>query len=94
MSKILNQSQAKAVYAAMCELNNVSLNSGIELSFVGQTPVGSESPMQRVTVAENADGEVVVFTGWAMRQNVQRENYATQAAFAAAYGLGEPVSFF
>jgi hypothetical protein len=84
MSKILNQSQAKAVYDAVCALNNVSACSGIELSFVASR---EGADYFRATYAENAAGEVVVFSGPSMVRNVPRENYPNQAAFAAAYNL-------
>jgi hypothetical protein len=84
MSKILNPSQANAVYAAVCALNDVSWNSGIELSFAGGD---ADSEAARFTYAENAGGEVVVFRGPAMSRSVVRENYPDQAAFAAAYNL-------
>lgn len=83
MSKILNPSQARALYDAACALNNVSSASGIELSLVGSDDDG----LCRLTFAENAAGEVVVFRGPAMSRNVKREVYDSQAAFAAAYGL-------
>lgn len=72
MSKILTQSQAKAVYSAMCVLNNVSGGLHATLEQDGA-----------VHVAEVAHGiEVWIAGGGAV------ENYADQSAFAAAYGLG------
>lgn len=66
---ILNQSQAEAVYSAMCVLNNVDFRA-CDLSFgkaiVKQTSSGTISVIG--TVGDD-------------------EQYASQAAFATAYGL-------
>lgn len=84
MEKLLDQSQAKAIYAAVCQLRNVSACNGIELSFVASR----EGPDYfRATYAENAAGEVVVFSGPSMVRNVPREHYPNAAAFAEAYNL-------
>lgn len=82
MSLILNKSQAEAVYSAMCALNNVSLNNGISVSFVG----ASCDSMVRYTVTENAAGEVEITEG-PMPLCRTVEQYSDQNAFAAAYGL-------
>lgn len=79
---ILNQAQAEAVYSAMCALNNVSANRGVELRFVG----GNDGDYNRYGVKEEADGEVTVYVGPGILGR-EREDYANQAAFASAYGL-------
>ena len=80
--KILNRSQAEAVYNAMCALNNVSANQGIQLSFVGDW----EGDMYRFSVQEDANGRVVVSQG-PIPKPQKIEQYPDQADFAAAYGL-------
>ena len=74
---ILNPSQAKAVYDAMCALNNVSAKVKAMFGNVADTGVNVfEDELDTVTVAEVA------------RYNVVRsENYKSQADFAAAYSL-------
>lgn len=72
---ILNQSQAQAVYDAMCALNNVS---GVLLASITDL----RAP-QDINV-NGADGGVVVRVGICG----EAETYASQAAFAAAYNLG------
>lgn len=76
--KILNQAQAEAVYSAMCALNNV----GGKLKAV----FGDASGKQGVTVFENALGivRVIEIDHYKIRRD---EDYAAQAAFAAAYNL-------
>lgn len=76
---ILNQAQAEAVYSAMCALNNVSANKGIEVSFAG-TFCGDYS---RLSVIESAGGDVTVTS--TSRRLV--EHHKNQAAFATTYGL-------
>lgn len=74
---ILNQSQAAAVYSAMCALNNVS--GRIKAQFGDVSDDG-------VNVFEELDGSVNVVR---VRHYdvLEAEHYASQAAFAAAYGL-------
>lgn len=74
---ILNQSQADAVYSAMCALNNVG--GRVDTRFVN----GMASVIE---VRDRADrGVIVLFqTGGATRDI---EKHINQAAFAAAYGL-------
>ena len=79
---ILNQAQAEAVYSAMCALRHVSVNDGIQVSFVG----ASDDEMARYTCTESAGGEVEVIKGPVPARRVV-ENYADQSAFATAYGL-------
>lgn len=79
---ILNQSQAEAVYSAMCALNNVK-----GYGMVGM-PVPRDSDVQ---VRWESSGAVEVSKG---RHLGKREQYANQSAFATAYGLlpREPVA--
>lgn len=74
---ILNQSQAAAVYSAMCALNNVS--GRIKAQFGDVSDDG-------VNVFEELDGSVNVVR---VRHYdvLEAERYASQAAFATAYGL-------
>lgn len=69
--KILNSSQAQAVYAAMCALNNVG--GKIDRIYLqgGQIRV-HEDTTGRIFVDSKLDGE---------------EFYISQVGFAAAYGL-------
>lgn len=73
---ILNQSQANAVYSAMCELNNV--NAIIDISI--------KDEFHPIDVFESeTDGSIHVFR---YIDNDQRsECYETQAHFAATYGI-------
>lgn len=74
--KLLNQSQAEAVYSAMCALNNVGglVDARMENRRVIERSIG-------IWVYELLEGE------WE-----PGERYASQAEFAAAYGLdGERV---
>lgn len=73
MSLILNQSQAEAVYSAMCHLNNVGMRIGATLD--GAVRV-IELPAGTVHVRRYIGGE------W-----VDGELYGNQTAFATAYGL-------
>lgn len=77
---ILNQAQAQAVYTAMCALNNVSANEGVQISFVGTV----DGDYKHIKVEECAGGSVEVSFGILGRE---RETYPNQAAFAAAYNL-------
>lgn len=79
---ILTQSQAEAVYSAMCALNNVSANSGVSVSLVGE----ADGEMARYTVTENAAGEIEVIKGPAPARRAV-EKHDNQSAFATAYGL-------
>lgn len=72
---ILNQAQAEAVYSAMCALNNVGCDNG-HASITGNRA--------QEDVRVQWDDGVTVMRG-ALRG--EREDYVSQAAFAAAYGL-------
>lgn len=81
MTLILNQSQAEAVYAAMCALNNV----GARLSAHG---LGYDADGFAISAEQSETGLVSIGTGFA--PNAERkvlERYASQSAFATAYGL-------
>ena len=71
-AKILNQTQAEAVYSAMCHLNNVGgrLHATLEQD-------------NGVHVREDRAGEVTV---WIVNGGPV-EQYPDQSAFATAYGL-------
>lgn len=69
---ILTPAQAKAVYDAMCALNNVGGR------IRATTP--TKSPLLQIEVRENSVGEVFV-------QGDGCEIYADQAEFSTAYGL-------
>lgn len=75
MTKILNKSQAEALYAAMCSLNHV----GGRLSVVDLGPQPCD-PQVRFTSA----GLVIIERG---RPHCDREVHDNQSAFVAAYGL-------
>lgn len=81
---ILTQAQAKAIYDAVVALNNVTAASGTEVSFVGAKEDGD---LTRITVSENAGGEISVTIGIKKSILSQSEMHMDQAAFAAAYGL-------
>ena len=68
---ILNQSQAEAVYSAMCALNNVG-NVSSEFNLPNDIWVASTS--SGVMVVPRVHGAAI-------------EQYSNQAAFAVAYGL-------
>ncbi|MFY2996295.1 hypothetical protein ACOTH8_23500 [Achromobacter xylosoxidans] len=74
---ILTTAQAQAVYSAMCALNQVGVSSG-------DVVIPATETEHRINVYWNVEGVAVVF-GWGDRQA-----YADQAAFAAAYGLRQP----
>lgn len=68
---ILTMAQAQAIYAAMCELNNVGGRLGCEIDVFTH-------------VKEMASGAIYVSHD---TRNSGVERHADQAAFAAAYGL-------
>ncbi len=74
MSMILNASQADAVYSAMCALNNVSMRLD------GCVAAG-------IRCREDENGAVFVFDMRAGHTGGPCEEYASQNAFATAYGL-------
>lgn len=84
MALILNQSQAEAVYSAMCALNEVSHTAGVQVSFVGYGD-DDEGP-SRITVVEDAGGHVEVIQG-PTPHPIAVERHANQSALASAYGL-------
>ena len=72
MIKILNKSQAEAVYSAMCALNNIG-------------SVSSEFKLPNdVWVLAGVLGGVTISTGV---YGAKIESHSTQANFASAYGL-------
>lgn len=73
-TKILNQSQAEAVYSAMCALNNVAADKGAASFESGR--------MNGIYV--NWQTHVVAIQVGVVGPS---EYYADQAAFATAYGL-------
>lgn len=75
MHLILNQSQAEAVYSAMCELNNVSARL--------DTFIEAES----IHCREISGGRVVIHKTPESPALVVSEEYPDQSAFATAYGL-------
>lgn len=79
--KILNQSQAEAVYSAMCHLNNVSC-ARFQSVFLGKCPMNRST---RTEVELLLTGDVVI--EMAGLNIAHREHYADQSAFATAYGL-------
>lgn len=71
---LLTKAQAEAVYSAMCALNNVGAATGrvrIDLAVVAWGSTGASVELVR----SHRDSKA------------ERENYADQSAFAAAYGL-------
>lgn len=87
-TRILNQSQAEAVYSAMCHLNNVSgavwcrmpIAKGDEWADVRQDDAGaihiSKGPLRRFDRIESV-----------VTRAVPVEYHASQLAFATAYGV-------
>lgn len=71
---ILNPSQARAVYDAMCALNNVGGKISVEV-----TP--------RISVKELDAGNVVIYERPTSDPVVRAESFASQAGFATAYSL-------
>lgn len=80
---ILTTAQAAAIYDAMCALNNVSANGGVQLSFVASDQA---THMLRISVIENAAGAIDVLCG-PQPKPFAIERHDSQAAFAAAYRL-------
>lgn len=76
---ILNQSQAEAVYSAMCALNNVGARAT-------RIAVPGKDGDDDAAVVERPDGAVVVL-GILGSIPFDEEIHASQSAFAAAYGL-------
>lgn len=93
IARILNSSQALAVYNAICEINNVAVTyeagCGLSLSFYGLLPDsdGVGQQLKKIDVIE-LDGRLLVRCGGGLRAS-EREEFASQAAFAAAYGLNK-----
>ena len=76
-TKILNKTQAEAVYSAMCALNNVGARV--------KATIGDLS-IEGVNVFEMMSGEVnIAMVG--DYDVLDSETYADQSAFATAYGL-------
>lgn len=73
---ILNQSQAEAVYSAMCALNNVFGRIKAQFGDVSDDGVNVFEVDGSVNVVRVRHYDVL-----------EAEYYASQAAFAAAYGL-------
>lgn len=82
MPKIMNQAQAEAVYSAMVALNNVCARAHVRID-LGDNAV--------LHVRENEDETVQVFIGDAIGNPAGGafEHFASQNAFAAAYGFTE-----
>ena len=74
---ILNKSQAKAVYDAMCALNNVGAR--LEANFQG------------AIARETVDGRITIYivpnTTFPQSHAAELEIYPDQSAFATAYGM-------
>ncbi len=70
---ILSPAQAKAVYAAMCELKNIGARLDTTFPSLNR---------HTIRVFDNGLGVFVQFTEWTMS-----ENYMSHAAFADAYKL-------
>lgn len=78
---ILNQSQAEAVYSAMCALNNI----GARLSAHG---IGYDDDGLAISVAQSETGLVSIGTGFAPHaERKVLERHGGKNAFATAYGL-------
>lgn len=78
MYRILKQSEAEAIYSAMCALNNVS--GKIKATFGDVSDHG-------INVFEEVGGEVNVVA--VCRYDViEAERYENQSRFAAAYDIG------
>lgn len=83
---ILNNTQAKAVYSAMCALNNVCARVHVRIEHdYGLT----------LHVVEYEDGSLVVKIGDMVGNpsGLGYESYANQDAFVSAYGCADPVAF-
>lgn len=81
MLNMLNQSQVEAVYAAMAALNNIGGRLHVRVALDAHA---------RLHVRENDDGTVQVYVGDAHGNRAAGafEQFASQAAFASAYGCG------
>jgi hypothetical protein len=75
MPLILNQSQAEAVYSAMCALNNVGAEMLVQFT-------GYPRAQDHIGI-DASDGSVRIRVGMCG----DFEGYQNQAAFATAYGL-------
>lgn len=86
---ILNPSQAQAVYAAMCALNNVSAGD-LKTQFPGPTGRDGRTVSRIYVSGADLRGqyhiEVAIYSSTDVDENYT-EKYASQAAFAEAYGL-------
>ncbi|QRE00434.1 hypothetical protein [Burkholderia phage BCSR52] len=71
---ILTRAQAKAIYDAMCALNNIG----------AQIDCGFDRDDKRVQVTEYSDGTISVRVFEALR-HTEAEHYASQADFAVHY---------
>lgn len=76
---ILNNSQAKAVYNAMCELNNI--NGKIKATFE-QTSVDTFT-----NVFEKEENGIVIVNKVVKFTIVEREVFTNKAEFQTAYGV-------
>lgn len=77
---ILNQSQAEAVYSAMCALRSITaIEDGISL----RVPLMINGEYEWVKIDET-DRDVIRV---AVAHTNREEHHAGQAAFATAYGL-------
>lgn len=79
---LLTKPQAHAVYNAMCALNDISAQSGVQVSFVDSSP----DDLSRLSVHEDAGGAITVTRG-PLPRPVASEQHASPADFAAAYAL-------
>ena len=75
---ILNNSQAEAVYCAMCALNNVGALLNIQRQWDDRAGWG-------VSQYKQSHNTVVVFAFGVDGQTTCSESYADQTAFATAY---------
>ncbi len=74
---ILNQSQAKAIYDAMCALNNIGASIDVCLQIKPNEPpvrVFEGEISGKIYITERVDGTIL-------------EKHESQNAFAEAYGL-------
>lgn len=80
---ILTTAQAQAVYIAMSTLNNVAINDGsMSLEFHGTV----DAQPARIQVTHTLTNKIRVSIGGGLLDR-EREEYGSQHAFAAAYGL-------
>ena len=83
MTNILTPSQAEAIYAAMCELNNVGACLSVRIPTTSKPALESGN---LISIYQSEEGPVQI-AKIEYGKTVVKESHADQSAFAAAYGI-------